>query len=78
MKFFEPTHARVIYQRGMDLSFAHVDTDHPACAFLNEAIGKPPGRLPEIQTIHAVGVDREIRQGTGELAAAPGDIRENV
>ena len=64
-------HARVVPHGGMELTVAHVDSDHLRRTPLEEAVREAPGRGPGVQGPHVVDVEPEPLERGVELLPTP-------
>lgn len=66
-------HARVGTQIGVQLPMTHLDTNHPGCAMLQQAVGKAACGLTQIKHLESLGIDRKFDEGMHQLGTRPGN-----
>ncbi len=76
--FFQQPHARVRAQLHVHLPIAGIDGDDLACAVLQQAIRKAPGRSAHIQADASADIDLPMRKRCRQLQSAATDVGKVV
>ena len=66
---------RVVAQAPIELAVADVERDHAFGASLQQYVGKPTGRRPDVERAPACRIDVKHVESVRELDAAPSDVR---
>src|SRR3989442_7504611 len=72
---FDDDHTRIVSQRPVELAVADVERDHARRAALEQGVGEPSGRSPDVERLASLHSNAKRVEPMGELDASTADVR---